>query len=143
MSPDLRQPDPPFAAFSVPTRNASSHGRGSGARAATPTFDTSAGKATFAPTGWKPRALDRSAMQATDYKRETAYFSALMSGALHSDDGTQAVLDSSRVGGVVIRGGFQPLSPSTRTITAPRPTATTCRSATPPKRIARSANAAR
>jgi len=72
-----------------------------------PACDTLAIKAPFAPTGGKTLALDHFDIQATDYKREAAYYSALMNWALRSDDGTQAVLDIGDEGSVVIRGGFQ------------------------------------
>jgi len=63
--------------------------------------------APFAPTGWTTVALDHFAIQATDYQREAAYYSALMNWTLRSENGTQAVLDIGTVGSVVIHGGFQ------------------------------------
>jgi len=95
------------AALATPITHAAAQGRCGGDRAGTPACDTSAIKAPFAPTGWKTVALDHFAIQATDYKREAAYYSALMNWTLRSDDGTQAVLDVGNVGSVVIRGGFQ------------------------------------
>ncbi|QJR37150.1 hypothetical protein [Gemmatimonas groenlandica] len=95
------------AALAVPATHAAAQGRCGCDRAGTPACDTSAIKAPFAPTGWKTVALDHFAIQATDYKREAAYYSALMNWTLRSDDGTQATLDVGNVGSVVIRGGFQ------------------------------------
>jgi predicted enzyme related to lactoylglutathione lyase len=85
---------------------ASAQGRCGGDRAGTPACDTSAIKAPFASTGWKTIGLDHFSIQATDYKKEAAYYMALMSWTLRSDDGTQAVLDAGTVGQVIIRGGF-------------------------------------
>jgi catechol 2,3-dioxygenase-like lactoylglutathione lyase family enzyme len=82
-------------------------GRCGGERAGTPACDTTPAKAPFAPTGWKTVALDHFSMQAADYKKETAYYAALMNWTVKSDDGKQAVLDAGTVGPVVIRGGYQ------------------------------------
>jgi predicted enzyme related to lactoylglutathione lyase len=46
-------------------------------------------------------------MQATDYKREAAYYATLMNWKIRSDDGTKIVLDiGDNVGGMIIRGGY-------------------------------------
>src|SRR5215831_11259741 len=47
----------------------------------------------FAPTGWKTIALDHITYQMSDYKKEAAFYIALMGWKLRSDDGRQAVLD--------------------------------------------------
>ncbi|MDQ6611779.1 MAG: VOC family protein [Gemmatimonadota bacterium] len=77
----------------------------------TPTCDTTQLKAPFAPTGWKTVALDHFTMHAVDYKKEAAYYMALMNWKLRSDDGKQAVLDIGDIGSVVIVGGYQPPPP--------------------------------
>lgn len=50
-------------------------------------------KAPFAPTGWKTVAVDHFEMQAVDYKKEAAYYDALMNWKVRSDDGKSAALD--------------------------------------------------
>ncbi len=112
---------PPVDAFSPPTMSRSSaafvlvallpalvqaQGRCGGDRAGTPACDTSAIKAPFAPTGWKTVALDHFSIQAADYKKESAYYQALMNWTLRSDNGTMAVLDAGTAGQVFIRGGY-------------------------------------
>ncbi len=47
----------------------------------------------FAPTGWKTVALDHIAYQVPDYRKEAAFYIALMGWKLRSDDGARAVLD--------------------------------------------------
>lgn len=93
--------------FAAPPHTATAQGQCGGARAGTPACDTTPAKLPFAPTGWKTVALDHFSMQATDYKKEAAYYAALMNWKVRSDDGTNAVLDIGDVGSVVIRGGFQ------------------------------------
>jgi predicted enzyme related to lactoylglutathione lyase len=87
---------------------AEAQGRCGGDRAGTPACDTSAIAAPFAPTGWKTVALDHFSIQAADYKKEAAYYQALMNWTLRSDDGSKAVLDAGVVGQVVIHGGYVP-----------------------------------
>jgi catechol 2,3-dioxygenase-like lactoylglutathione lyase family enzyme len=85
-------------------------GRCGGQRAGTAACDTTPAKAPFDPTGWKTIYLDHFTMHAADYKREAAYYAALMNWKVVSDDGNQAVLDigdNGRVGSVIIRGGYQ------------------------------------
>ena len=95
-----------------------------GANAGTPRCNTAPVKLPFEPTGWKTVLLDHFSMQAADYKKEAAYFSALMGWKIRSDDGTQAVLDIGDWGGWIIKGGYQPPAPAP----APAPAA----AATPP-----------
>ena len=57
-------------------------------------------------------------MHAVDYKKEAAYFMALMNWKLRSDDGKQAVLDIGDVGTVVIVGGYTPPPPPPRVLSA-------------------------
>lgn len=50
-------------------------------------------KPVFAPTGWKTVALDHITFEMPDYRKEAAFYIALMGWKLRSDDGRQAVLD--------------------------------------------------
>ena len=47
----------------------------------------------FAPTGWKTVALDHITFEMPDYRKETAFYQALMGWKLRTDDGKQAILD--------------------------------------------------
>jgi catechol 2,3-dioxygenase-like lactoylglutathione lyase family enzyme len=78
-----------------------------GGRAGQAACDTIPAKAPFDPTGWKTVYMDHFTMHAADYKREVAYYAALMNWTVRSDDGTKAVLDMGDAGSVVIRGGYQ------------------------------------
>ena len=78
----------------------------------TPVCDTTHAPAPFAATGWKTVALDHFTMHAVDYKKEAAFYMALMNWKLRSDDGKQAVLDVGDVGTVVIVGGYNPPPPA-------------------------------
>lgn len=77
----------------------------------TPACDTTPAKPPFASTGWKTTAVDHFTMEAVDYKKEAAYYSALMNWKLRSDDGKQAVMDIGDIATVIIRGGYQPPAP--------------------------------
>jgi catechol 2,3-dioxygenase-like lactoylglutathione lyase family enzyme len=55
----------------------------------------------FAPTGWRTTGLDQITLAAPDYRKEAAYFAALMGWRLRSDDGTRAVMDIEDWGTVV------------------------------------------
>src|ERR1700761_8245318 len=68
-------------------------------------------KAPFAPTGWKTVAVDHFEMQAVDYKKEAAYYDALMNWKVRADDGKSAALDIGDIATVVIHGGYQPPAP--------------------------------
>jgi catechol 2,3-dioxygenase-like lactoylglutathione lyase family enzyme len=76
----------------------------------TPTCPLSAQMATapinpvFAPTGWKTVALDHITFEMPDYKKEAAFYVALMGWDLRSDDGKQAVLDIGDWASVIFRG---------------------------------------
>lgn len=88
---------------------------------ATAPCDTTPAKPPFAPTGWKTVALDHFSVQVSDYKREAAYYAALMNWRVRSDDGTKAVLDIGDIGSVEIRGGLQvPPAPPAGDSTAAR-----------------------
>lgn len=57
----------------------------------------------FAPTGWKTIALDHVTYQMADYKKEAAFYIALMGWKLRSDDGRQAVLDMGDWGSAIFK----------------------------------------
>lgn len=102
-----------FAVIAVtPIRVAAAQGSCKGRPAeGTPACDTTPAKAPFESTGWKTVAMDHFTMDAVDYKKEAAYYSALMNWKIRSDDGKQAVLDIGDIATVVIRGGYVPPAP--------------------------------
>jgi len=57
----------------------------------------------FAPTGWKTVALEQVTFRVADYKKEAAFYTALMGWTLRRDDGKQAVLDIGPWGSVIFR----------------------------------------
>lgn len=57
----------------------------------------------FAPTGWKTVALDHIAFTMPDYKKEAAFYIALMGWNLRSDNGKQAVLDIGDWGSAIFK----------------------------------------
>src|SRR3954447_13753927 len=59
----------------------------------TPACNTADIHAAFEPTGWKTTALDHVTFRVADYRKEAAFYIALMGWKLRSDDGKQAVLD--------------------------------------------------
>ena len=99
------------AMLAVPMTSATAQGSCGGTRAGTPQCNTTPAKAPFAATGWKTVALDHFTIHAADYKKEAAYYMALMNWKLRSDDGKQAVLDVGDIGTVVIVGGYTPPPP--------------------------------
>jgi catechol 2,3-dioxygenase-like lactoylglutathione lyase family enzyme len=103
------------------TRPATAFAQGScgGARAGTPECNPTPGKRPFEPTGWKTVLLDHFSVQVADYKKEAAYYAALMNWKVRSDDGSKAVLDIGDWGGIVIRGGYQPPPPAAAPATPP------------------------
>jgi len=86
-------------------------GRCGGANAGRAGCDTTPAPPPFAPTGWKTVYMDHFTMQAADYKKEVAYYAALMNWSVRSDDGSRAVLDIGDAGTVVVHGGYQPPPP--------------------------------
>jgi catechol 2,3-dioxygenase-like lactoylglutathione lyase family enzyme len=60
-------------------------------------------KPVFAPSGWKTVALDRITFVMPDYRKEAAFYIALMGWKLRSDDGKQAVLDIGGWGSAVFK----------------------------------------
>lgn len=69
----------------------------------------------FAPTGWKTTALESITFEMEDYKRETAFYMALLGWKLRSDDGNQAVLDIGDWGSVI----FRKVTPDSYTVQPP------------------------
>ncbi|HJZ72494.1 MAG TPA: hypothetical protein VKE51_12200 [Vicinamibacterales bacterium] len=68
-----------------------------------PACDTSDIKPVFDPTGWKTTSLEHLTFRVADYKKEAAFYIALMGWTLRSDDGKQAVLDLGTWGSVIFR----------------------------------------
>src|SRR5580658_3445486 len=60
-------------------------------------------KPVFAPTGWKTVALDHITFRMADYRKEAAFYLALMGWKLRSDDGKQAVLDIGDWGSAIFK----------------------------------------
>jgi catechol 2,3-dioxygenase-like lactoylglutathione lyase family enzyme len=68
-----------------------------------PACDTADIPPVFAPTGWKTVALDHVTFHVPDYKKEAAFYIALMGWTLRRDDGAQAVMDLGDWGTVIFR----------------------------------------
>jgi catechol 2,3-dioxygenase-like lactoylglutathione lyase family enzyme len=96
-----------------------------GTNASLPRCNPTPAKQPFEPTGWKTVLLDHFSMQVADYKKEAAYFAALMNWKIRSDDGTQAVLDIGDWGGLVIKGGYRQPAPAPAPTPAPAAAAAT------------------
>src|SRR5262245_26724734 len=60
-------------------------------------------KPVFARTGWKTVALENIVFDVLDYKKEAAFYIALMGWKLRSDDGKQAVMDIGDWGSCIFR----------------------------------------
>jgi catechol 2,3-dioxygenase-like lactoylglutathione lyase family enzyme len=60
-------------------------------------------KPLFAPTGWKSVALEHISFQVPDYRKEAAFYIALMGWKLRSDDGKQAILDIGDWGSAIFK----------------------------------------
>jgi catechol 2,3-dioxygenase-like lactoylglutathione lyase family enzyme len=99
--------------IAMATRPSMAFAQGScgGARAGTPECNTTPSKLPFQPTGWRTVLLDHFSVHVADYKKEAAYYAALMNWNVRSDDGTKAMLDIGDWGGLIIRGGYQPSPP--------------------------------
>src|ERR1700682_5676257 len=82
-----------IAAVAAPMTAAFGQGRCGGTRAGTTACDTMPARLPFEPTGWKTVFMDHFTMQATDPKREAAYYAMLMGWKVRSDDGTRIVMD--------------------------------------------------
>ena len=72
-----------------------------GANASLPRCNPTPAKLPFERTGGTTVLLDHFTMQVADYKKEAAYFNALMNWKIRSDDGKQAVLDIGDWGGFI------------------------------------------
>src|SRR5262245_23907599 len=68
-----------------------------------PSCNTTAIAPIFASTGWKTVSLEHLTFTVADYRKEAAFYVALMGWALRSDDGKQAVLDLGDWGSVIFR----------------------------------------
>jgi len=60
-------------------------------------------KPLFAPTGWKTAGLEYISFQVPDYRKEAAFYIALMGWKLRSDDGKQALLDIGNWGSAIFK----------------------------------------
>ena len=60
-------------------------------------------KPLFEPTGWKTAALEHISFAVPDYRKEAAFYIALMGWKLRSDDGKQAVLDIGDWGNAIFK----------------------------------------
>ncbi len=67
-------------------------------------------KPLFAPTGWKTVALEQISFQVPDYRKEAAFYIALMGWKLRSDDGKQAVLDIGNWGSAIFKAAPEQMS---------------------------------
>lgn len=57
----------------------------------------------FAPTGWTTVALEHISFQVPDYRKEAAFYVALMGWKLRGDDGKQAILDIGDWGSAIFK----------------------------------------
>ena len=57
----------------------------------------------FSATGWKTSALEHISFQVPDYRKEAAFYIALVGWKLRSDDGKQAVLDIGNWGSAIFK----------------------------------------
>jgi catechol 2,3-dioxygenase-like lactoylglutathione lyase family enzyme len=60
-------------------------------------------KPIFASTGWKTVALENIVFDVLDYKKEAAFYIALMGWKLRNDDGKQAIMDMGDWGSCIFR----------------------------------------
>src|SRR3954471_17812946 len=79
----------------------------------TPACNTTGIAPIFAPTGWKTVALDHITFRAADYRKEAAFYIALMGWTLRSDDGQQAILDIGDWGSAIFKSAPANSFPST------------------------------
>jgi len=68
----------------------------------TPACDTLPIKPVFDPTGWRTVALDNITMRVADYRKEAAFYEALMGWTLRSDDGARALMSIGDFGTMVL-----------------------------------------
>jgi catechol 2,3-dioxygenase-like lactoylglutathione lyase family enzyme len=79
-----------------------------------PACNTSDITPVFEPTGWKTVALDHITFRAVDYRKEAAFYIALMGWTLRRDDGREAVLDIGDWGSAVFRQAAADAQPRVR-----------------------------
>jgi catechol 2,3-dioxygenase-like lactoylglutathione lyase family enzyme len=75
----------------------------------------------FASTDWKTTALESITFEMEDYKKEAAFYIALLGWKLRSDDGKQAVLDIGNWGSAIFRaaeGNYTTKPPEGRRVVA-------------------------
>src|SRR5262245_4672552 len=60
-------------------------------------------KPVFASTGWKTVGLENIVFDVLDYKKEAAFYIALMGWKLRNDDGKQAIMDMGEWGSCIFR----------------------------------------
>ncbi len=60
-------------------------------------------KPLFAPTDWKTAGLEHISFQVPDYRKEAAFYIALMGWKLRSDDGKRAILDIGDWGSAIFK----------------------------------------
>ena len=90
-----------FAAVGAPL-SLSAQGRGM-LTIGTPGCNTTGIAPLFPPTGWKTTALDHVTFRVADYRKEAAFYIALMGWTLRDDNGQQAVLDMGDWGSAIFR----------------------------------------
>src|SRR6204780_549240 len=93
---------PPFAA-SLFTQGRCQNGYNTPGCPMTKDLATAPIQPLFAPTGWKTVALDHISFQVPDYRKEAAFYIALMGWKLRSDDGKQAILDIGDWGSAIFK----------------------------------------
>ena len=81
----------------------------------------------FNSTGWKTTALENFTMDVVDYRKEAAFYIALMGWKLRSDDGKQAILDIGNWGNAIFRAAppdsFGPFRSGPNGVAVPPPRA--------------------
>ncbi len=83
----------PFASQSLLGQGGCRDGYAQGRCTLTKEVATAPIKPVFASTGWKTIGLDHLSFDIVDYKKEAAFYIALMGWKLRSDDGKRAILD--------------------------------------------------
>ena len=73
----------------------------------------------FEPTGWKTVALEQITFRVADYKKEAAFYAALMGWTLRTDDGKQAVMDVGDWGSVIFKSAPPAAAPVATDATPP------------------------
>src|SRR5262249_54014718 len=66
-----------------------------------PACNTSDIPPVFAPTGWKTTSLEHFTFRVADYKKEAAFYIALVGWSLRSDHGKQGVIEAGRWGRMI------------------------------------------